>query len=99
MTIHVTITEAEKRLAELVAAAVRGETVLLSEAEGPKVRLVPEPRKAELTSEERERIRQKRLSAFGMFKHLVTDPDVEIGPSMTDEELEERWQRKFGPAS
>ncbi len=40
MTIHVNIGEAKTRLSELVAAAVRGEDVVLDRAGQPQVRLV-----------------------------------------------------------
>ena len=43
MAIEVDIAEAENRLSELVAAAVRGEEVILSMAGVPQVRLVAMP--------------------------------------------------------
>jgi prevent-host-death family protein len=94
MTIQVNIGEAKTRLSELVAAAMRGESVVVSKAGEPQVMLTP-VRKPD-SPEELERRRQKRLAAFGMWKHLVPDPDVEVPSSMTDEEVEERWRRKFG---
>jgi antitoxin (DNA-binding transcriptional repressor) of toxin-antitoxin stability system len=68
--------------------------VVVSKAGEPQVRLVAipsVPAEAEL-----ERRRLKRLSAFGMWKEMLADVDTEVPPSMTDEELEERWRRKFG---
>jgi prevent-host-death family protein len=97
MTIHVNIGEAKTRLSELVAAAVRGEEVVLSKAGEPQVRLVAVPKTPE--AEELERRRQRRLSAFGMWKEIVPT-DFEVPRSMTDEELEERWHRKgYGPSA
>lgn len=100
MTIHVNIGEAEKRLSQLVAAAVNGEEVILDETGRPLVRLVPvAPAKPQESEEDLERRAAKRRAAFGMWKHLVKDPDLVVPPSMTDEELEERFRRKFGPAA
>lgn len=96
MTIHVNIGDAKTRLSELIAAAMRGEEVVVSKAGEPQVRLVPISSSSEETLEARHR---KRLSAFGMWRDLDIDADAAMRPSMTDEELEERWQRKFGPAA
>jgi antitoxin (DNA-binding transcriptional repressor) of toxin-antitoxin stability system len=93
MTVHVPIGEAETRLAELVAAAVRGDEVILDQAGQPQVRLLPVKRAQMLTPDQ---IRAKRLSAFGMWKGLAPE-QIDIGPSMTDDEVDERWRRKFGP--
>ncbi len=94
MTIHVGIGEAEKRLSELVAAAVRGEEVVLSGESGPQVRLVAVRQKS---AAERDEIVARRLSALGMWKDIVP-ADFEVPPSMTDDELDERWHRKgYGP--
>ena len=98
MTIHVTIGEAEKRLAELVAAAVRGEEVVLAEAGACGVRLVPLAAVPAMDEAERERIRAKRASAFGMYAHLVGHGGIDVRAlRMTDAEWEERDRRKFGP--
>ncbi len=102
------IGEAQTSLPELVAAASRGEEVILSEAGVPQARIVPlgtrtieqiiAAEKA-MTPKEIEERRARRRAAFGMFKHLVKEPVPGIEPCMTDEELEERWNRKFGPAA
>ena len=97
MTIHVNIGEAKTRLSELVAAALRGEEVVVSKAGEPQVRLVAIPQPS--AAEELEQRRQKRLSAFGLWKDMFEGVDTTVPPSMTDEELEERWQRKFGPSA
>jgi len=89
MTIHVNIGEAKTRLSELVAAALRGEDVVLDKAGEPKVRLVAVPEALEI---EREARAAKRKAAFGClaekYKHLPPEA-FDIPPSMTDEELEE----------
>lgn len=96
MTIHVSIGEAEARLTELVAAAMRGEDIVLDEAGEPQVQLMPVDRHAAMLRAERA---ARRRSALGMWKGLLTDEQATISPSMTDEEVEERWNRKFGPAA
>ena len=97
MTIHVNIGEAEKRLSQLVAAAVNGEDVVLDEAGQPQVRLVPVRPKTEASEAEIDSLLAKRRASIGMWKHLVPDVDVIVLPSMTDEHMEERFRRKFGP--
>ncbi|HYN45408.1 MAG TPA: type II toxin-antitoxin system prevent-host-death family antitoxin [Allosphingosinicella sp.] len=97
MTIHVNIGEAKTRLSELVAAALRGEEVVLQKAGEPKVRLVPLPGAEQA---EREAIAAKRKAAIGIwadkYRHLHGSDALEVPSSMTDEELEERFRRKFG---
>ena len=96
MTIHVNIGEAKTRLSELVAAALRGEEVVLQKAGEPKVRLVALP---EAVALEREVRAAKRASAIGFAreKYAHLPPEAFDGPpSMTDEEVEERYRRKFG---
>lgn len=96
MTIHVNIGDAETQLSQLVAAALRGEDVVLDREGQPKVKLVPI---AEAQAMERAAIAAKRQAAFGAladkYRHLKPEDSV-VPPSMTDEELEERFQRKFG---
>ena len=94
MTIHVNIGEAKTRLSELVAAALRGEEVVLQKAGAPQVRLVP---LKEASRAEREAIAKKRVAAIGFLKKEFEGYNTDIGPSMTDEEIEERFRRKFGP--
>ncbi len=96
MTIHVNIGEAKTRLSELVAAAVRGEEVVLDKAGTPQVRLIPV---GELSESEKQAIVQSRKAAFGIWKGIMTDEQATVPPSMTDDELEESWNRKFGPAA
>jgi prevent-host-death family protein len=100
MTIHVNIGEAKTRLSELVAAALRGEEVVLDKAGDPQVRLVPVP---EADQARRKEIVAKRKAAFGAlahkYRHLHGTDALDVPPSMTDEELEERFRRKFGAPS
>jgi prevent-host-death family protein len=96
MTIHFTVTEADTRLAQLVDAAVRGEEVVLAKAGAPQVRLVPV--EDDKQAVDRPELVERRLSAFGMYRDRVSDPDMLVGKLMTAEEQEESWRRKFGPA-
>jgi prevent-host-death family protein len=96
MTIHFNIGEAKAQLSKLVDAALRGEDVVLDKAGKPKVRLVPVP---EAVALEREARAAKRRAALGFarekYKHLPPEA-FDVPPSMTDEEIEERFNRKFG---
>lgn len=94
MTIHVNIGDAKTRLSQLIAAALRGEEIVLDKAGKPQVRLVPVQKASE---EERERIAAKRRAAIGMWAKEFEGFSTDVPPSMTDEELEERYRRKFGP--
>lgn len=96
MTIHVNIGEAKTRLSELVAAALRGEEVVLQKAGRPQVRLVA---LEDADRAKREEIARHRVAAIGMYKEAFDGYDLDIEPSMTDEEVEERFRRKFGPAA
>jgi prevent-host-death family protein len=96
MTKHFNVGEAKAQLSKLIDAAVRGEDVVIDHAGKPKVRLVPTET---ALAEEAQKIAAKRMAAFGMWKDKFEGWDTEIGPSMTDEKVEERWQRKFGPAA
>lgn len=96
MTIHVNIGEAKTRLSELIAAALKGEDVVLDKAGEPKVRLVPLP---EAIALEREASAAKRRAAIGFAREKYKNfpPEAfDVPPSMTDEEYEERIRRKFG---
>ena len=96
MTIHVNIGEAKTRLSELVAAAVRGEEVILDKAGEPQVRLAPV---AGATSAEHERRAAKRLAAFGMWRDRVGDRDLDVRRiKLEDEDLQQAYRRKYGAA-
>lgn len=96
MGIHVNIGEAKDRLSELIAASERGEEVVIARAGKPVARLVPI---AEAEQQKRREIAARRVAAIGMFREAFKGYDTDIGPSMTDEEVEERFRRKFGPAA
>lgn len=96
MTIHVNIGEAKTRLSQLIAAALRGEDVVVDKDGKPQVRLQPV---AEPSEAERERLIAKRRAALGMWKKEFEGFSTDLPPSMTDEEIEERYQRKFGPSA
>lgn len=63
MTIRVDISGAGERLEELVAAAVRGEEVVLDKAGEPQVRLTPV---ADAAAENANRIAREREAAIGV---------------------------------
>ena len=96
MTIRVNIGDAKTRLSELLAAALRGEEVVLQKAGVPVATIVPKP---EALAIEREARAAKRVAAIGFardkYKHLPPEA-FDVPPSMTDEDLEERFKRKFG---
>jgi prevent-host-death family protein len=94
MTIHVNIGEAKTRLSELVAASLRGEEVVLNKAGRPVARLVPI---AEASEDERKARAAKRVAAIGMYRDAFEGWNTDIGPSMTDEEVEARIRRIVGP--
>jgi antitoxin (DNA-binding transcriptional repressor) of toxin-antitoxin stability system len=96
MTVHVNIGEAKTQLSKLIAAALRGEDVVVDKDGKPQVRLVAVP---EASEAERERMIAKRRAFIGSWAKAFEGYDPDIAPSMTDEEVEERWKRKFGPAS
>lgn len=96
MTIHVNIGEAKTRLSELVAAAVRGEEVVLAKAGVPQARLVP---MAERSEEQRARIAAGRRAAFGMWRGSAGGRDIDVRSlRMSDAERDERDGARFGPA-
>lgn len=95
MTIHVNIGEAKTRLSELVAAAIRGEEVVLARAGQPQVRLTPV---AERSEEERAARAARRRSAFGMFREELSGVDTSIEALKADRpDPDERLRRAFGP--
>ncbi len=77
MTIHVNIGEAKTRLSQLIAAALKGEDVVLDKDGQPQVRLVA----IESASEkQRERIIARRRAAIGRwakeFEGIDTSPEA-----------------------
>lgn len=98
MTIHVTIGKDEIHLSELMAAAQRGEEVLLDTVDGHRVRLTPVIADIPLTEEQVEARAAKRRAAFGMWRdkyETLQDLDLSVFKT-SDEEIEERYRRKFG---
>lgn len=98
MTIHVTIGEAERRLAELVQAAGRGEDVVIDAPDAPSVRLVlSDVGKAHvappLTEQERQRRIAKRLSAFGMMKEEFKGYDLSLDALKADRDANRRERK------
>jgi prevent-host-death family protein len=99
MTIHVNIGEAKAQLSKLIDAALRGEEVVLNKAGVPIATIVPKPEAIAIAKEARA---AKRRAAFGFAREKYKDypPEAfDVPPSMTDEEVEERFQRKFGAPS
>ncbi|WP_417608241.1 type II toxin-antitoxin system Phd/YefM family antitoxin [Parasphingorhabdus sp.] len=94
MTIHVNIGEAKTRLSELVAAALRGEEVILQKAGVPKLKLVP----IEIADRaEREEIARRRVQAVGAFKEEFNGFDLGLEALKADRgDPAERFRRKFG---
>jgi prevent-host-death family protein len=97
MSIHVNIGEAKTRLSELVAAAVRGEDVVLDKAGMPQVKLVPV---AGAEQARREEIAARRKAAFGMFREQAQGHDHSLEALKAErDDPDERFRRKFGAAS
>lgn len=88
MPIHVNMHEAKSRLSELVAAALRGEEVILQKAGVPQARIVPTgpiaPSKEELIA--------KRKALFGS---VPATRAVNFGPEtkfVEDADWDRRWE-------
>jgi len=75
MTIHVNIGDAKTRLSELVAAALRGEEVVLQRAGKPQVRLVA---LEEASRAEREAIAKRRVAAIGFAREEFVSEDLNV---------------------
>ena len=88
MTIHVNIGEAKTRLSQLIAAAIRGEKVIIDRNGEPEVELTPiDPARGKAE-------RRARIKAFaGSLRGQVGDLDIFSEPSFTDEELD----KMYGP--
>ena len=93
MTIHVNIGDAKTRLSELVAAAERGEEVILARAGTPRVRLVPVE---SVEAAKRQALAEQRRAAFGYLRDDFAGYDTSIEALRADrEDPEERIRRKF----
>ena len=90
MTIHVNIGEAKTRLSQLIAAAKRGEKVIIARDGVPEAELTavdPARDKAE---------RRARLLAFmGSLRGQMPDVDFDSLPLFTDEEREKFKSPEF----
>lgn len=86
MTIHVNIGDAKDRLSQLLAAARRGEDVVIARAGHPEVRLV---------AIDAGRENQTRASRRRAFVGSVPKPDVEVDwfAPMSEDELQ-HWHRQ-----
>ncbi|MCC6942149.1 type II toxin-antitoxin system Phd/YefM family antitoxin [Novosphingobium sp.] len=96
MTIHVNIGEAKTRLSELLAAAARGEEVIVNKAGVPFATLVPTPEAMAIARDSRA---AKRRAAFGCLAEKYKDHPPEafdVPVSMTDEDFDARIARKLG---
>jgi len=91
MTIHVNIGEAKTRLSKLIAAAMRGEEVVITRAGQPEVRLVPADPDRRLKE-----IAQKRRKFFGSWKGLIPE-DVDWLAPMSEQELAEWYDTPIFP--
>lgn len=79
MTIHVNIGEAKTRLSELVAAAQRGEEVVIAGASAPAVRLQP--------VETVQDVVEARRQAFGMWRDKFSEEQMDalLAPMSEDD--------------
>lgn len=93
MTIHVNVGEAKTRLSELLAAAARGEDVVVNKAGEPHARLVSI---SQSSAAEIARRSAKRKAAIGMFKHLVGDRNIDVLAIKATDRWDEPYERKFG---
>jgi prevent-host-death family protein len=86
MGIQVNIGEAKTRLSELVAAAKRGEEVVIARAGQPEVRLVPIRPEEALAAR-----RAEREKWFGRHRGKLPPDfgDSFLQPTFTDEEMDE----------
>lgn len=83
---HVNIGEAKSQLSKLVAAALRGEKVILDRAGEPQVELVP------VNEDRASRALREKRSAWigsGAGKMPPGAGDLFLEPTFTDEEMEE----------
>ena len=90
VTIHVNIGEAKTRLSELVAAAVRGEDVVLDKAGVPQVRLEAV---TSISEKDRNRVAEKRRAAFGMFEKAAEGHDLSLEALKADRDAERRERK------
>ena len=90
MTIRVNIGAAKTRLSELLAAAKRGEEVVITRAGTPEARLVPVDPEQRLKE-----IAENRRKLFGSLKGQI--PDIDWFEPMSEEELAEWYDSPIFP--
>lgn len=83
MPVPVKISEARTHLSRLVAAAVRGEEVIISKAARPQVRLVPVDNRQQVpsvvrTRAAREAIAKRRVASIGMFRDAFAGMELSV---------------------
>ncbi|HEX8256883.1 MAG TPA: type II toxin-antitoxin system prevent-host-death family antitoxin [Allosphingosinicella sp.] len=91
MTIHVNIGAAKTRLSELLAAAKRGEEVIITRAGSPEARLVPVDPDQHLRD-----LAEKRRKALGSWKGRIND-DIDWFAPMSEEELAQWYDAPIFP--
>lgn len=98
MSIHVNIGEAKDRLSQLIAAAKRGEEVIIARAGKPEVRLTVVEASADAA---REAKAAQLRAVLGSFKGRL-DMDIDwTAPSMTEDDVTEwdvREAERYGTA-
>lgn len=92
MTIHVNIGEAKTRLSALIAAAKRGEDVVIDRNGAPEVRLVPVDPEAH-----RKVVAARRRAFLGCWAGKVDDSGIDWFAPMSDEELAEWYDAPIFP--
>lgn len=85
------IGEAKTRLSQLVAAALRGEEVVLQKAGLPQVRLVPVE---EASRAEREAIARRRVASIGKFKDAFAGMDLSLEALKADRPDPDKRERR-----
>ena len=93
MTIHVNIGEAKTRLSQLIAAALKGEEVVVDKDGKPQVRLVALP---EATEAERERIIAKRRAFVGRWAEALKDVDTSPEAIRAERQYSEERRKLYG---
>ena len=90
MSIHVNIGEAKTRLSQLVAAALRGEEVVLQRAGVPQVKLMPIE---EASRAEREALARRRVASIGFAREQAGE--ASLGPEeIRGERRYSEWRRQ-----
>ncbi|MEE4350537.1 MAG: type II toxin-antitoxin system prevent-host-death family antitoxin [Pacificimonas sp.] len=92
------IAEAKARFSELIAAAVRGEDIVVNRAGVPQVRFVPVESAEQRERRERgEKRRRAHAEDVALHSGRYSKEQLTVTPVMTEEEIEASWTEKFGP--